>query len=108
LIKAKTFEDDYLDTILSGIEPLISDSDRFKQRACAEVLLGLLRGKVAVSSTFQFLHAFPGSKHWPKPKWEKLWSWTLERMDTIFAQIKPDTIQFWESVFMVSVFVTWR
>jgi proteasome activator subunit 4 len=106
LIKAKTFEDDYLDTILSGIEPLITDSDRFKQRACAEVLLGLLRGKVVVSSTIRSLRVLLGSKHWPKQKWEKLWSWTLQRMDTIFAQIKPDTIQFWESVFMVSVFVS--
>jgi len=41
---AKTFEDRHLDTILSCINSLLIDSDRFKQRAGAEVLVGLLRG----------------------------------------------------------------
>ena len=41
---AKTFEDRHLDTILNSIDPLLTDADRFKQRAGAEVLVGLLRG----------------------------------------------------------------
>lgn len=41
---AKTFEDRHLDTILKSIDPLLTDPDRFKQRAGAEVLVGLLRG----------------------------------------------------------------
>ena len=47
-----------------------------------------------------------GSKHWPKQKWDKLWTWTLERIDQIFVQVKPDTLSFWKSVFSVSVGVT--
>jgi proteasome activator subunit 4 len=43
-----------------------------------------------------------GSKHWPKQKWDKLWTWTLDRIDQIFVQIKPDTLSFWKSVFSVS------
>lgn len=43
--QAKTFEDRYLDTILSGMQPLLIDADRYKQRAGAEILVGLLRGK---------------------------------------------------------------
>ncbi|KAF9648519.1 ARM repeat-containing protein [Thelephora ganbajun] len=80
---AKTFEDRHLDTILNSIDSLLTDPDRFKQRAGAEVLVGLLRG----------------SKHWPKQKWDKLWTWTLDRIDQIFLQIKPDTLSFWKSVF---------
>ena len=38
------FEDRHLDTILNSIDPLLTDPDRFKQRAGAEVLVGLLRG----------------------------------------------------------------
>jgi tetrahydromethanopterin S-methyltransferase subunit B len=41
---AKTFEDRHLDAILESIDPLLTDPDRFKQRAGAEVLVGLLRG----------------------------------------------------------------
>lgn len=42
---AKTFEDRYLDMILLGMQPLLIDADRYKQRAGAEILVGLLRGK---------------------------------------------------------------
>lgn len=54
---AKTFEDRHLDTILSSIDPLLTDPDRFKQRAGAEVLVGLLRG--ITLHMFSFVHAEP-------------------------------------------------
>jgi proteasome activator subunit 4 len=38
------FENDVLDDILEVIDPLLSDPDKFKQRAGAEFLTGLLRG----------------------------------------------------------------
>ncbi|KIK71342.1 hypothetical protein GYMLUDRAFT_33493 [Collybiopsis luxurians FD-317 M1] len=80
---AKTFGTDGLDRLLEVIDPLLVDSDKFKQRAGGEVLTGLLRG----------------SKHWNESDADKLWQWTMSRLDRIFAQIKPDTINFWETVF---------
>lgn len=41
----KMFEDKHVESILSAIEPLLTDSDRFKQRAGTELLAGLLRGE---------------------------------------------------------------
>ncbi|KAJ7785950.1 hypothetical protein B0H16DRAFT_1488659 [Mycena metata] len=78
---AKMFEHEVLDDILKTIDPLLSDSDKFKQRAGAEFLAGLWRG----------------SKHWPRPLWQKLWTWSIARLDSVFPQIKPDTFQFWQS-----------
>lgn len=101
---AKTFEDRHLDTILDSIDPLLTDSDRFKQRAGAEILVGLLRGMTPCIPPLTHtdnLHL--GSKHWPKQKWDRLWTWTLTRIDQIFAQIKLDTLGFWKSVFSVSL-----
>ncbi|KAF9073820.1 hypothetical protein BDP27DRAFT_1318212 [Rhodocollybia butyracea] len=79
---AKTFEAE-LDALFEVMDPLLFDSDKFKQRAGGEALTGLLRG----------------SKHWNPSNAQKLWSWTTSRLDRILAQIKPDTISFWESVF---------
>ncbi|KAF8898414.1 hypothetical protein BD779DRAFT_1607229 [Infundibulicybe gibba] len=80
---AKMFLSGGFDRVLVVIEPLLCDPDKFKQRAGAEILTGLLRG----------------SKHWQTSESEKLWQWTVSRLDQIFAQIKPDTLSFWESVF---------
>lgn len=74
-----------MEELLALIEPLYADADRFKQRAAAEVIAGLLRG----------------SKHWREHAREKVWSWFVQRMDSIFAQIKPDTLSFWEIAFHV-------
>lgn len=104
-VPAKTFEDRHLDTILESIEPLLTDPDRFKQRAGAEVLVGLLRGTTpCLFCSVCTKNCCLGSKHWPKQKWDKLWTWTMERIDQIFVQIKPDTLSFWKSVFSVSAF----
>ena len=43
---AKVFEGRGLDNCLATIEPLLSDSDNFKQRAGAELLAGVIRGKL--------------------------------------------------------------
>ncbi|TCD70651.1 hypothetical protein EIP91_002372 [Steccherinum ochraceum] len=80
---AKMYEDERLEELLAVIEPLLTDADRFRQRAGAELLAGLLRG----------------SKHWPAKKYDALWSWIMSRMNRIFAQIKPDTLSFWENMF---------
>lgn len=101
---AKTFEDRHLDTILESINPLLTDPDRFKQRAGAEVLVGLLRGMALMSPYSVHIENYClGSKHWPKQKWDKLWTWVMDRIDQIFVQIKPDTLSFWKCVFSVSV-----
>ncbi|KAJ7456643.1 hypothetical protein FB451DRAFT_1276697 [Mycena latifolia] len=84
---AKMFEGEILDDILKTIDPLLSDSDKFKQRAGAEFLAGLWRG----------------SKHWPKPLSDRLWTWSISRLDVVFTQIKPDTFQFWQGAVSVQI-----
>ena len=42
---AKMFEHEKLQAILDTIDPLLADSDRYKQRSGAELLAGLSRGK---------------------------------------------------------------
>ncbi|KAG7099513.1 hypothetical protein E1B28_001358 [Marasmius oreades] len=80
---AKTSGGKVLERLFKVIEPLISDSDKYKQRAGGEFLTGLLRG----------------SKHWPPSESQILWRWTSDRLPTIYTNIKPETLLFWESVF---------
>ncbi|KAJ6627278.1 hypothetical protein B0H10DRAFT_1780024 [Mycena sp. CBHHK59/15] len=80
---AKMFEQQVLDEILKTIDPLLSDSDKFKQRAGGE----------------RELTIFTGSKHWPQPLLDKLWTWSITRLDSVFPQIKPDTFPFWQTAF---------
>jgi proteasome activator subunit 4 len=75
------------ENILNATELLVWDTDRFKQRAGAEMLAGITRG----------------AKNWPKQRSDQLWSWVLSRLDRIFANIKPDTIGFWEAAIAVSI-----
>lgn len=39
------FEHEWLKEILATIESLLTDPDRYKQRASAEILAGVLRGE---------------------------------------------------------------
>lgn len=80
---AKMFGVEFFDAVVKVLEPLLSDSDKFKQRAAGEFLAGLIRG----------------AKHWPVDSSEKLWKWTTSRLDLLFSQIKPETLMFWGSVF---------
>ncbi|OBZ79732.1 Proteasome activator complex subunit 4A [Grifola frondosa] len=80
---AKMFEHENLEVILNVIEPLLTDSDRYKQRSGAEMVAGLSRG----------------SKHWPKQWSDQLWQWIAVHLDHIYALMKPDTVIFWESLF---------
>ncbi|KAH9964279.1 hypothetical protein BC827DRAFT_1190239 [Russula dissimulans] len=70
-----------LENILNSAEKLLWDADRFKQRAGAEVVAGVTRG----------------AKNWPKQRSDQLWSWVISRLGRIYANIKPDTIGFWEA-----------
>ncbi|KZT61232.1 hypothetical protein CALCODRAFT_447468 [Calocera cornea HHB12733] len=76
----KILESEPLERTIAVIEPLLDDKDRFKQRAAAEVLAGLLRG----------------SKNWPRKANERLWSWITPRLPGIFDRITPDTLNYWE------------
>lgn len=78
---AKLFNGEHMHLILRIVEPLMTDADKFKQAAAAEILTGLLRG----------------SKHWPRKTREELWSWLTPRFDVILAQAKPDTVSYWTS-----------
>jgi proteasome activator subunit 4 len=42
---AKMLESDKLKELLSVLDPLLEETDKFKQRSAAEILAGLLRGK---------------------------------------------------------------
>ena len=42
---AKIFWDEGIDKILEVVDPLLFDADKYKQRAGAEILAGVLRGK---------------------------------------------------------------
>ncbi|KAH9922007.1 ARM repeat-containing protein [Epithele typhae] len=80
---AKMFEHEKLQTILDTVDPLLADTDRYKQRSGAELLAGLSRG----------------SKHWPKQHTDAFWTWIASRLNKIYAQMKPDTVSFWENLF---------
>ncbi|GJE87739.1 proteasome-substrate-size regulator, mid region domain-containing protein [Phanerochaete sordida] len=79
---AKMYEHEILDGLLAAMEPLLTDNDRYQQRAGAELLAGLLRG----------------AKHWPQQHYERLWEWLLARWEQIYNQIKPDTLNVWEGL----------
>lgn len=51
---AKMFWGENIDEVLVVLDPLLWDSDRFRQRAAAEILAGILRGRLA---TFIYLLA---------------------------------------------------
>jgi len=51
---AKMFGGEVLEGLLVILDPILSDTDKFKQRTGAEVLTGLLRGKY-ISSCPSFL-----------------------------------------------------
>ncbi|KAF9015006.1 hypothetical protein BDQ17DRAFT_1418131 [Cyathus striatus] len=80
-LSALLFEDAQLEHFLSSLDPLISDSDKYKQRAGAEALVGIVRG----------------SKHWLRSSSEKLWAWMTQRLNRILIQIKPETMQLWDA-----------
>ncbi|KAF7784715.1 hypothetical protein Agabi119p4_880 [Agaricus bisporus var. burnettii] len=73
-----------LNGVLDAIEPLLWDTDKYKQRAGAEIWAGFMRG----------------SKHWPQNKKSHLWNWTVERFKNVFNNIKPETVTFWESLIL--------
>jgi proteasome activator subunit 4 len=79
------FGRDKVHLILPIIDPLVTDSDKYRQRAASEVLAGLLRG----------------SKHWPPEDLDNLWSWAVERIARVYSHLKPDTLPCWEGFFGV-------
>jgi proteasome activator subunit 4 len=94
------------ENILNSAEQLLWDTDRFKQRAGAEMLAGVTRG-IATLALIKFKYGLAidiiGAKNWPKQHFDQLWSWIISRLDRIYTSIKPDTIGFWEATFTVSL-----
>ncbi|KAJ3537454.1 hypothetical protein NMY22_g5581 [Coprinellus aureogranulatus] len=74
---------DYVSRLLNVTSALISDPDKYRQRAGAEMLTGLLRG----------------IKHWAPQSSDQVWKWLGSRLDIIYAQIRPDTSTIWQCVF---------
>jgi proteasome activator subunit 4 len=94
------------ENILNSAEQLLWDTDRFKQRAGAELLAGVTRG-IATLALIKVKYGLAidiiGAKNWPKQHFDQLWSWIISRLDRIYTNIKPDTIGFWEATFTVSL-----
>jgi len=51
------------------------------------------------------LSMLSGSKHWSKASTDKLWTWLIPRLNQVLLQITPETLSFWDNVFLVIVFV---
>lgn len=73
----------------------MTDADKFKQAAAAEILTGLLRGTSGIPFCYSRLMCFTGSKHWPKLRRDELWSWLTPRFDVLLTQARPDTVPYW-------------
>jgi proteasome activator subunit 4 len=103
---AKMSQGSGFENILNSAEQLLWDTDRFKQRAGAEVLAGITRG-IATLPLIKFKFGLAidviGAKNWPKQHFDQLWSWIISRLDRIYTSIKPDTIGLWETTFTVSL-----
>ncbi|KAK4046499.1 Proteasome activator BLM10 [Microbotryomycetes sp. JL201] len=77
----QVFEDEPLQYVLPILDSFITEkADRHKQRACGELIGGMVRG----------------SKHWPLVKQRKLWDWLAPKLPTIFEGITPETQVGWE------------
>ncbi|KAF7320019.1 hypothetical protein MKEN_00785900 [Mycena kentingensis (nom. inval.)] len=80
-VLAKVFGPVILQPIIPIIDPLLTDQDKFKQRAGAELLSGIWRG----------------SKHWPPQESRELWAWSVTKLNEVLPQIKPDTFPLWQT-----------
>ncbi|KAG8858716.1 hypothetical protein FRB96_004853 [Tulasnella sp. 330] len=83
----KMFEDSLLQSMLECLSPLLLDEDKYKLRAGCEILAGILRG----------------SKHWPVDSQTNIWAWVMERLPGLFDQMKPDTVQIFETFISVQL-----
>jgi proteasome activator subunit 4 len=104
IFPAKLIQGEHLDQILGEVECLLSDSDRFKQRAAAEFLAGISRGHFLAAGSHKFLTTLTGSKHWPKGPARKVWAWTAKWLDVKYKELKPDTLGIWEACVSVRPF----
>ncbi|SRR6266478_1191917 len=94
------------ENILNSAEQLLWDTDRFKQRAGAEMLAGVTRGipiLALIKLECGLVIDIIGAKNWPKQRFDQLWSWIISHLDRVYTSIKPDTIGFWEATFNVSL-----
>ncbi|KAK4048054.1 Proteasome activator BLM10 [Microbotryomycetes sp. JL221] len=77
----QVFEDEPLKFVMPIVDGMIPDkTDRHKQRACGELIGGIVRG----------------SKHWPLVKQRSMWSWLEPKLSNIFQGITPETQIAWE------------
>ena len=96
------FQYEFLELMLPTVELLLRDTDRFKQRAGTEMLIGLLRGVWQSLFWRIVLKRHAGSKHWSKQWRDQLWGWFMSNVQSIHNSIRPDTLSFWDAAFNVS------
>jgi proteasome activator subunit 4 len=96
-------EDLPLEKFLPVLQNLIENKDKNKQRAAAELLAGIIGGKVLCQDDCRRYDGFAGSKHWPTSKQQKLWIWIVPSLKKIIGQnLKTDTLSIWSSFLEVS------
>jgi proteasome activator subunit 4 len=74
------FRDEPLDIVRELVTEMMTDNDRHKQRASAEVIGGIMRG----------------AKHWPLSMQKKVHDWLAPMWQKIFDSINLDTQPSWE------------
>lgn len=74
------FRDEPLDIVRELVTAMMTDNDRHKQRAAAEVIGGIMRG----------------AKHWPLGMQKKVYDWLAPMWPKIFESINLDTQPAWE------------
>ena len=74
------FQDEPLAIVQELVTDMMTDNDRHKQRASAEIIGGIMRG----------------AKHWPLSKQKKVYDWLAPMWQKIFDSINLDTQPAWE------------
>lgn len=74
-------EDEPLEALRPSLEALLTESEKNKQRAAAELLAGIISG----------------SKHWSTEKQVKFWDWFKPYIKKVFGQTANEVISIWTS-----------
>ena len=82
----RNFGDLFLDNFQAEIESLVCDHRESYQRAAAELIASIIRG----------------SKHWPYPKIDQLWSWIIPAIRQALSHVSPETQRDWGTCFATS------
>jgi hypothetical protein len=106
-------DDEPFEALRPTLENLLADTEPDKQRGSAELLAGVIGGKLQyeLSRMYDLNIYWVGSKHWPSDAQRRLWVWFTPFIRKIFSHnIKTDTLMIWTSFLEVrhSILVEWK